>query len=729
MPIPQTGDTRPMPGGEPVSKLRFVSSLPHPTRQVIGRRDDIRLVLRALADQRLVTLVGPGGVGKTALAIEVTEEAEPEFGRVVSASVVNAEDLGEVACLVSTAVMGQPIEDISVIASALAATPTLLLIDNCEQAIDAVAEITEGLLTNSPETRVLATSRRPLNLANEVTVTVKPLPFPTDLATAPVTDFAAVQLFLERVRQADPTFELTDSNAGVIADICGRADGIPLAIELAAALVRTRSLTDILAAMVDGSDSLSGRRRDLHVHQRSVAASFEWSRQFLSLGERRLLDRLSVFVGGFTAEAARIIGEADDDGALTQLVDHSLVLFDQATGRYRLLEVLRSDAESRLEPDEWHRLVDRHARWCQHLAVQIREGMFKPDPARLFPDFDHEIPNLGSALRRCWQRGDINGFREILAPMANWWVHHARPEGVEHWPELLLDSEITHEQSMNIRLALAYHFSHRGQYEESIIHARKAHELAATVGDHDTAAAAVMSEANAKAATGNVDSGIALLNDALVLSQRSETPFVGLWARVNLARLDPEGAARHLTGALQIAQQGFTIAEALVLMELSRIASADGRTNEAIRISDESIAIMRETDYSEGLATALTTRAHIAASVNDFSGARAGFDEALLIGSRITHRAVVAGARDGLAGLPDSSAPITTMPTDQPLTDRELAVAHLLRGDLTQREIADELYVAPSTVKTHVKSIYRKLGVAKRSHAITRAAELGLFNR
>ena len=715
-----------MSGGDLVRRLGAVTTLRRPANQVIGRSDDVRLVLGALTDQRLVTLVGPGGVGKTALAAEVVDEAEPEFARIVTAGLVNAQQRGEVACLISSAVMGEPIEDLDRIATALAATPTLLVLDNCEQAVDAVAEITQQLMARTPDTRVLATSRRPLEVAGEVTVAVRPLAFPTDFTTAPVTEFPAVQLFLERARQADPTFELTDAKTGIVATICAKADGIPLAIELAAVLVRGRRLADILAAMTDGSGALGGNRRDLHDHQRSIAASLEWSRRFLSGDEEQLLDRLSVFAGGFTAAAARRIGETPDDIDLTRLVDHSLVLFDPGAGRYRLLEVIRSDAEARFGPADWDDLVDRHIEWCQDLAAEIGTRLYEADPQRRFPAFNHEIANLGSALRRCWQRGDVAGFRRILAPMANWWVHHARPEGVEHWPELLLDDDIADDQSMSIQLALAYHFSHRGRHELSVEYARKTQELARTLDDPATLAAALMGEGNAAAELGDVDRGIELHLEAMAVAARVPGPYVELWARVNLARLDPAGAAEHLIGTLEQAEQGFTIAEALVRMELSRVAVGKGRPTEAARMADQSVEIMRDVDYGEGLATALTARAEVAASAGDAITARAGFDESLQIGRRINHEGVIAGAREGLAALPD--APPARVATDESLSERELAVARLLRGDLTQREIADELYVAPSTVKSHVKSIYRKLGVAKRSHAITVAAELGLFD-
>ena len=698
------------------------------TREMVGRQQDLRLVEISLASACLVTLVGPGGVGKTALASAAAEEADTEFARVVVVELVGAELIGEVACLISSALIGEPIEDLDRIAGALDVCPTLLVVDNCEQALDAVGIVVPSLLAKSGTTTILATSRHPLDLQDEVTLSVQPLPFPTELSDA-IADYSAVRLFVQRAKQANPSFKLTAQNGGLVASICARADGVPLVIELAAALVRTQSLNDIFTSMVHPAGSLEARRRDLYDHQRSVVASLEWSRRFLTANEISLLGAVSIFTGGFTSAAARFVGTVDDDSALVGLVDHSMVQFDQSSGRYRVLEPIRADSEDRLTSQEADALIEKHLLWCEALAQEIGDAMYEADPDRRFPAYDYELTNLGSGLRRCWQAGERERFCRILAPMANWWVHKARPEGVEEWSGLLADEARTPAQIVSIALALSYYWGHQGQHQRSIDYAVLARGNAQSVGDTTNECATLMAEGHALAALGRQEEGIHRLRDCLDIAERTNAASPLLWAKVSLARLDEENASDYLSGALELAEQGFTVFEALVLVELARLSYAEGRLSEARVLVNKGLAIAKEVDFGEGIGTALCARADVAAALGDLATARADFTSALEVALRIGHEGVRAAAQDGMDALPRTTAPTVAAVDAEPLTDRELSVAFLLRGDLTQREIADELYIAPSTVKTHTKSIYRKLGVSKRSHAITRAMELGLFKR
>ncbi len=698
------------------------------TREMVGRQQDLRLVAASLARARLVTLVGPGGVGKTALASAAAGEADTEFAKVVVVELVGAEVIGEVASLISSALIGEPIEDLDRIAIALEVCPTLLVVDNCEQALDAVSSVISAILAKSGTTSILATSRHPLDLQDEVTLSVRPLPFPTELSDT-IADYSAVKLFVQRAQQANPSFKLTSQNRGLVASVCGRADGVPLVIELAAALVRTQSLSEIFASMVHPGDSLEARRRDLYDHQRSVVASLEWSRRFLTAKEISLLGAVSVFAGGFTSAAARFVGVVKDDRALLGLVDHSMVQFDQLNGRYRVLEPIRADSQDRLTSQAVDALKEKHLQWCEALAQEIGDAMFEADPDRTFPSYDDELSNLGSGLRRCWQAGDRERFCRILAPMANWWVHKARPEGVEEWSELLADESRTPTQIMSIALALSYYLGHQGQHQQSIDYAVLARGNAQAVGDTTNECAALMAEGHALAALGRQEEGVERLRECLDIAERTNAASPLLWAKVSLARMDRANASEYLAGALELAEQGFTVFEALVLVELARVSYAEGRLSEARVLIDKGIAIAEEVDFGEGIGTALCARADVAAALGDLETAGADFKSALEVAHRIGHEGVRAAAQDGMDALPRTALLTVTSVDAEPLTDRELSVAFLLRGDLTQREIADELYIAASTVKTHTKSIYRKLGVSKRSHAITRAMELGLFQR
>ncbi len=725
--------------------------LRRPTGSLIGRGDEVRAVRAGIDRGRLVSLVGSGGVGKTALAAEVAHEVEPEFQRVVVVELANLDDPAGVLRLLSNAVLDQADETPARVASALDGVATLVIIDNCEHLIDEVADVVRRLLDLTTSLQIIVTSRRPLGLADEVIVTVHPLPTPTghnsdrELTSAP-----AIQLFLERVRQAVPTFELTETNRPLVADIVRAADGVPLLIELAAALVRSRPLDEILLAMTERLDTLGDTGRDRPPQQRTLGASLDWSRRFLDPQDARFLDRLSVFAGGFTAEGARWLnrspGEAPGDDfagtdGLSRLVDHSLVDFDVETGRYRLLEVVRVDAVARLSSDERLAAEQRHFDWCLVVVGRIERGRFAADPDLVFHRFEWELPNLCAAAQRCLDRADLDGFRALVGPVAVWLVHYVPPTDPDIWSKAFAGDDVPLLWRANIESALAFYWSHRGRHDRALGHAEIAVERHEEVGDLVGQGLALLAVGNAQVALEQRSAARESFEASLSLALANDSPYPELLARLVLARLDastPE-ARRHLEAALPLAKTGFTSIEALVSVELGLLALGDGDLEQARRLCNDGLSIARAHGYAEALATALCACGEVAAteghSEQKIDEAARLFEEALDIGRASFHEGVIERAQAGLDSIeqlrigglgPEASSRSRTADAEA-LSERELAVARLLRGDLTQREIAEELYIAPSTVKTHTKSIYRKLGVSKRSHAITRAAELGLF--
>ena len=730
------GRDDPPKGGQHRGDLTLASSydgavldLQQHAEAIVGRGEDIRRVVDLVGRARLVSLVGSGGVGKTALVAEVVHELEPDFDRVVIVELANGSHEGDVARLIADAVIDEPARGMERAAAALDSMSTLLVLDNCEHLVDEVADVLVRLLDRTEHLRVLVTSRRPIDLGDEVIWTVRPLGVPERHGTDDdVLASPAAQLFIERVRQSVPTFELADGNRLLVADVCRAADGVPLVLELAAALARTQPLSEILRAMTERPAGLSTARRDRPEHQRSVAASLEWSRQFLPDADADLLDRLTVFTGGFTAEAARCIDPAGTAEGLARLVDHSLVAFDPETDRYRILEIVRLEAATDLDPDARADVERRHHEWALAVVERIHALRWDADPDNVFPGFRLEVPNLCTALRRCAAAGDTDGFGALLGPIAIWWVHYLPPDDPGMWWDYLSD-DLPLEWRANIESGTAFYWSHRGQHERALEHAERAKVLHDEDGDLVCRAMAEQAIGNAHLALGDAGAARASYEEALASALASGHPYPELITRVSLARLDPDDPAadRHLADGLAIARTGFGSAEALISSELGVRATRAGRYGDARRLLDQAIDRARSHGYAEILGTALCGRGELAVAESD-GVAHDFFQEALHVGRRISHDGLIVRARSGLDASPESGpAPAPTGEGGEPLSERELAVARLLRGDLTQREIADELYIAPSTVKTHIKSIYRKLGVSKRSHAITRAQELGLF--
>ncbi len=699
---------------------------------LVGRVGEVRHVTGALERARLVTLLGPGGVGKTALAAEIAHELEPEHARVLFVELIDADRPDDVARLVSDAVTDEAFPSIAAVAAALALAPVLLVIDNCEHLVDAVAAVVGELLGATTELRVLTTSRRPLNIAPEIVVPLAPLPVPEPTGDpAQLVAVPAVALFLERVRQAVPSFELDEPVAATVAQICASSDGLPLVLELAAALVRSRPLDEILRAMTEAPASLASPRRDLPQHQRTVASSLEWSRRFLEPDDARLLDRLAVFRGGFTGAAARALDPAGSGAGLERLVDHSLVAFDVHAARYRLLEVVRLDAERRMAGDERDDAERAHLQWCLEIVSVIEAGRFDPDPDNHYRRHQFELPNLQIAAQRALRHGNLPRYWSVVGPIAVWWVHYVPPDDVELWTSACAGDALPAAWRANITAALAFYWSHRGDHHQAVELARQAVPRHQAAADRIGALVALLAVGNAQLALDHVASAAETYEQVLARSLDAGAPYPQLLARLALARLDPDGpAARtHLAAALSLAELGFGSLEAVTHTELALAALRNGDLRAARRSSDEGLRRARAGGYAEVVASVLCGDGEIALAEGDRARARTALLEVRALSRASAHLGLLQRSEAGLAAVAAAGGDDLAWEVPEVLTDRELAVARLLRGDLTHREIADELYIAPSTVKSHTKSIYRKLGVSKRSHAITRAAELGLFGR
>ena len=322
----------------------MLGNLPSPPTSFVGRVDDLKRVCAELPTRRFLTLVGPGGMGKTRLAIEAAAAAADEFPDgvwFVDLSPV-AEPEAAVHAVASTlSLPPQPgVTLLESIVEALTGRRLLLVLDNCEHVIEAAAQIAVGVGRGTPGVSILATSREPLGLAGEQVWPLAPLD-----AT-----FEGVELFVERSRSADPSFVVSDEDRSVLAALCARLDGMPLAIELAAARVRSMTLRDLAERLDDRFRLLRGSRRSgVDPRQQTLLATVEWSYQLLDPDEQLLFDRLSVFAGSFDLEAAQAVCsdmQIDDEDIaylLDELVDRSMIQADRSSSgaRFRLLETMR----------------------------------------------------------------------------------------------------------------------------------------------------------------------------------------------------------------------------------------------------------------------------------------------------------------------------------------------------------------------------------------------------
>ena len=435
------------------TRQRGVSGLPAAVSSFVGREHETKAGAELLETARLVTLIRVAGVGKTRLALAVAAAvAERYADRVWLVELAPVADPALVPAAVA-AVLGvreQPGQTLAkTLASRLRYRSLLLVVDNCEHLLDAVAELVEALLHACPDLRVLATSREPLRIVGEQTWPVPPLPLPpADLeGSKALSSWDATRLFAERAAAVEPGFALTAAVAPAVAVIYRRLDGLPLAIELAAARVRVLSPAEIAARLDDRFALLTNGGRTAAPRQQSLQAALGWSHDLLSEVERVVLRRLSVFAADCTLEAAEQVCMTEDL-ALEQVVDllaglvtKSLLVADTcgAQARYRLLETIRQYGTDRLlESGEAEILRDRHAAWCVRLAEQAEPELTSSGQAAWLERLDAEHANLRVALEWSVASGSVEQVLRLGGALTLFWLIRGHLSEGRAWLEQAL---------------------------------------------------------------------------------------------------------------------------------------------------------------------------------------------------------------------------------------------------------------------------------------------------
>jgi predicted ATPase/class 3 adenylate cyclase len=427
----------------------FPGNLPVQLTSFVGREEDVATVVAALEESRLVTLTGVGGVGKTRLALQVAAEVLHEFADGVWLCELGATDDGDLLGQVLVAALGvQPRTGRSLVESVcdyLAAKHALIVLDNCEHLLDAVAEVAEAMLQAAPDVRVLATSRELLGVAGERVVGVRSLPVTSGPGVEAIAACDAVRLFVDRASATRSEFRLDDENAETVMEICRRLDGIPLAVELAAARVTSMGPRQIADLLDERFQLLTGGRRRGVARQQTLRATVDWSYSLLDERDRLVFDRLGVFAGSFDADAATVVASDDQlsawdvRDALDDLAAKSMIDLDVGTGgstRYRLLETLRQFAVERLanvgQAQEYRR---RHAMYYASFAETVGPGMEGSEELAWAARFEAEVDNLRAAV--AWAldadaQADADLGLRIAAALASQWF--CRPSiGVGEW--------------------------------------------------------------------------------------------------------------------------------------------------------------------------------------------------------------------------------------------------------------------------------------------------------
>jgi predicted ATPase len=442
-----------------------------PTTRLIGREADVAALHRLLAAERLVTLVGPGGVGKTRVALEVARRSEPATV-VLLAPVTDPDGIPHAlaAALGLKVVQG---DVLSACVAVLSDRPGPLVIDNCEHLLDAVRDTVGVVLSSCPQLTVLTTSREPLGLAAEYASRLAPLPLPgpgQDLAQVP-----SVAVFLDRARRVRPGPPPTPAELNTVADIVRRLDGMPLAIELAAGRLSTFSLADLRGRLDRSLDLLGGGLPSGDPRHRTLRATIEWSHELLTEDERRLFRHLSVFADGVDLDAAERVAtdldvQPDPGSVLARLVDASMIQPDfEGTTRYRMLEPLRAFGLDRLvAAGEDQAAAARMLRWAVELTASVEATLTTEREPEADAVLRRELPNLRAAWRLARRQGCLDEAAAIVVALFDAVAYRDLIE-IRDWAEELADDPAlsTHPCATAALGTAAEAAYHRGDYRRA----------------------------------------------------------------------------------------------------------------------------------------------------------------------------------------------------------------------------------------------------------------------
>src|ERR671916_1297994 len=607
--------------------------LPAPATALVGRERDVEAVVGLIRhpENRLVTLTGPGGVGKTRLSTEVARALLAAGSFPDGASFVALAPLEDASLVLPTIAQAllnagetEGLSSSASLRAYLRDRRLLLVLDNFERLLGAAPEVA-GLIEACPGLAVLATSRAPLRIRGEREYPVTPLAVPDPTRAPRLDDVAgapAFELFVQRARQASPAFEVSEANAAAVAAICWRLEGLPLALELAAARMRFLGPTALLSRL-DRALEASGAR-DLPERQRTMRATLDWSHELLSGPEKGLFARLSVFAGGFALEAAETVGEdrRSDEGdvllLLGRLVEQSLVLAEpgKVDGglRYRMLEPVRQYALEKLEEgDERDETRRRHARYYLALAERARPELKGPDQSSWLDRLEAEMDNLRAALGLSLDRGDVEVALRMVAEL--WWFWYKRGHLNEgrRWLEEALGKSVSPTGAPTPARAEALNGAgvmarNQADFEQAQTWLEESLALQRELGDERGAADVLVNLGTVALDRGDYPRSAALFEESLSLRRKLGDRWGIALALNNLgvvarARGDlAEAASLGEEGLGMFRAVGDRAGVAMVLSNLGKVAEEGDAPAEAAEFYGESLALYRELGEKKSIA-------------------------------------------------------------------------------------------------------------------------------
>jgi non-specific serine/threonine protein kinase len=753
-----------------------VSKLPAEVTSFVGRRRELAEAKRLLSSSRLLTLVGPGGVGKTRLALHLADDIRRAFTDGVW--LVELADLRSPALLPHSVAAVLGLQDgpsgwtLETVVDSIADKRLLLVLDNCEHLVDSCAAFVHGLLAAAPELQIVATSRETLKAPAEQVLPVPSLSFPIDDTISPARDllhYEAVQLFVARAAARLPGFTLDDRNRDDVARICRRLEGIPLAIELAADRVRAMSPKQINDRLSSRLALLSTGARGVPTRQQTLRASIDWSYELCSDAEKALWARLSVFVGGFELDAAEgvcagpdlpIIDVAD---LVSSLLEKSVLTREERGSyvRYRMLETIREYAERRLlESGDQDQLRRRHRDWYAQLVADAYDQWVGPAQLEWHSRLRFEHPNVRAALEH--SLADPLGCEKSLrigTSLVHYWIARGLLSEGRHW----LDEALSRcEPASAARAAAlcvnAYLALYQYDFDTADARLAEAQEVLREVDSLRERAFLNFVRATRVMFTDSFTDALRLLDDALTGFRDCGDLTGEIWTLIVLGIAgavggEHERAMDALQRCLRRAEErseSWFRSYALLALGINYWAQSDW--TKAKEVLKESLTLKEPLSDQLGLAWCFETLAwvstnekkderaatllgmadgawpHAGVTLRPFArlwSAHEGCEAALR--NRLSDRAFDTYRRRGLEMTSDRAlayalgdqetpaAPQRAEPTRGPLTPREWQIAEAVAEGLSNRQIATRFVIAQRTAEGHVEHILTKLGFTSRA--------------
>jgi predicted ATPase/DNA-binding SARP family transcriptional activator len=650
---PAVSSTPPSPRGPP--------AVPQPLTSLVGRAAELEELDDLIRQRRLLTLTGPGGAGKTRIALELQRRRQsPGAVWWVDASAVSAPEsfLGAVATAVG--VPTDPDDDITAFVARLSGREGLLVLDTCERLLEVIRRFVTELLQSAPAIRVLATSRRPLGVPTELTWPVPPLSVPAggDGDVGSVAAAEAVQLFVERASDVLPGFALTPDNAPAVAQICRLLDGLPLAVELAAAHAGVLDVTKMVGVLDDRLRLLVDDTRG--DRQQTLRATIAWSHQLLDDDEAKLFARLGIFAGPFVLEAGLLVaGEGlrrDPLDVLLSLTRQSLVS-TAGTERYRLLDTVRAFAIAKMQesPDDAAATAARHAEWLVDFVAEASLHLRGPDASGWSGEINDALPDIRAALTWLFDSGRGHQAASMVAQLSWFWAIQGSYEEAVRWLDRSKAvADLDPVVRAHVLAGAGMHAASTAQFEAAIADLDEAARIYDHQGRPKLLGHALIYLGVAHWSRGD-DDRAAQVHDRGVAQFRMVRDDWGLAlclslrARTALQRdeADVEDLLDAAAAAARRSQDRHIVA--LCMDQQARFELARARPTIALELAEESLELSASWGYQEGVIASHHTAGLASFGLGRFEEARGHHATAVALAHRIGHAGGLADGLDGLA--------------------------------------------------------------------------------